>query len=117
MWIAIVAMLLGSLVTAEVGRRAAAGTLDRNHLAGIRTPATLASDEAWRAAHEVAGGTIVAVGVLSTVLTVGVAGVALAGASDVVVAVVLLVVAAVLTIGAVAAGVRGDRAARAVAAD
>ena len=34
-----------------VVRRAAQGRLGRNALAGIRTPTTLASDEAWRTVH------------------------------------------------------------------
>lgn len=35
-------------------RAAATGRLRRNQFAGIRTPSTLASDEAWLAAHRVA---------------------------------------------------------------
>lgn len=38
----------------HVARRAAAGTLKRNQLAGIRTRATLSSEAAWRAAHTAA---------------------------------------------------------------
>lgn len=35
-----------------ISRRAASGRLKRNHVAGIRIPATMASDEAWVAGHK-----------------------------------------------------------------
>ncbi|MCP4223694.1 MAG: SdpI family protein [Actinomycetia bacterium] len=35
-----------------IARRAATGRLDRNGLAGIRTQATLASDQAWEVGHK-----------------------------------------------------------------
>ena len=35
----------------RVARKAAEGTLRRNHLAGIRTRVTLSSDAAWQTAH------------------------------------------------------------------
>ena len=56
-----VAVFLGLLliVTAGilwyVGVRSTSGTLSRNHLVGIRTYATLESDEAWDAAHRAGG--------------------------------------------------------------
>ncbi|HLT70414.1 MAG TPA: SdpI family protein [Acidimicrobiales bacterium] len=62
MWIAIVAMVAGSLVVAEVGRRATAGTLPRNHLAGIRVPATMRDDAAWDRGHRAGGPVLVATG-------------------------------------------------------
>lgn len=34
-----------------MGQAAAAGRLKRNHLAGIRIPSTMVSDEGWLAAH------------------------------------------------------------------
>ena len=55
-------LLVGTLVLATaaaisvVSRRAADGRLRRNGVAGIRTPATLRSDAAWRAGHEAARG-------------------------------------------------------------
>lgn len=45
----------GALV-AVVTRRAADGRLGRNHVAGIRTAATLRSDAAWREGHAAAVG-------------------------------------------------------------
>jgi len=41
-----------------MGRRATAGLLERNWIMGIRTKSTLASDEAWEAAHRAAGGVL-----------------------------------------------------------
>ena len=58
------AILLGLLLIAagvillEVGRRSKAGTLRRNWIVGVRTSATLHSDEAWNIAHRVAGSTL-----------------------------------------------------------
>lgn len=51
-------IVLGSLMIGSgsllwwVARATASGRLGRNKVAGIRVPATLASDEAWRAAHQ-----------------------------------------------------------------
>lgn len=50
---AIVGPLIGLLVWV-VARAAASGRLGRNGVVGIRTRATQASDEAWRAAHAAA---------------------------------------------------------------
>ena len=38
-----------------IGRKATKGTLKRNRWAGIRTKSTMASDEAWEAAHRAGG--------------------------------------------------------------
>lgn len=57
-----VAVFLGILLISvgvlvfEVGRRSRSGTLARNWYVGIRTRATLASDENWEAAHRAGGG-------------------------------------------------------------
>jgi uncharacterized membrane protein len=85
------------------------GRLTRNYVAGIRTPATMRSDEAFRTANKVAapfslvGGVVIAVvGVLQLIVPVR---------ADV--AVVLpgvLVAAAVMVVG----GIKGVRAARAI---
>lgn len=48
-------LLLSSIAIAFVSRSAARGNLPRNHSVGIRTRATLASDEAWLAGHKAAG--------------------------------------------------------------
>jgi hypothetical protein len=50
-------VLVGSGVVVErIARRASSGTLLRNGLAGVRTKATMASDEAWLEAHQRAEG-------------------------------------------------------------
>ena len=114
MWIGILVMFLGSVVVAEVGRRAASGGLGRNHLAGIRTSATLASDEAWAAAHRDAGSWILWTGVTSAAGMLIVAGLAIIGLREGWIAGGILVVAGWLTVGVLVACVRGDRAARSV---
>ena len=43
---------VGYLITG-IANRGSAGELDRNGIAGIRTKATMASDEAWLTAHQV----------------------------------------------------------------
>lgn len=52
--LALVLVGAGVLVIA-IGRRAWKGELPRNYLAGIRTRATLASDQAWHIAHRASG--------------------------------------------------------------
>lgn len=58
-----------------VGRAAATGRLPRNLLAGIRIPATLRSDEAWRVGHLAAASalTISGVGPIAAAVIAGVA--------------------------------------------
>lgn len=46
-----VVMLAAGVLLVWMARAAASGRLRRNQLAGIRTRSTMASDEAWRAAH------------------------------------------------------------------
>ena len=115
-WIGVAVMVVGSLVVAEVGRRSSAGRLDRNYLIGLRTRATLQSDEAWRAAHLAGGRTLVVAGLASAALSViaGIAG-AVSG-EDTPVGLLLVVAAVVLAGGAVIAGQRGVAAAMQVAA-
>lgn len=117
MWLGVIALFVACLAVVRVGRRAAAGELPRNHTAGLRTPATLASDEAWDVGNRVAGASAVTGGVAGGVATIGVAAVAAAGASETVVALSLvlatILMAAILLVG----GVRGHRAAQAVGDD
>jgi hypothetical protein len=47
-----------------VGRKQATGTLPRNWFAGVRTPETMRSGEAWRAAHAATAGLVTAAGVV-----------------------------------------------------
>ncbi|MFB8893510.1 SdpI family protein [Microbacterium plantarum] len=53
-----------------MARAAASGKLKRNSLAGIRTPSTMASDEAWLAAHERAKGATLLTGYLAVAIGV-----------------------------------------------
>lgn len=53
-----------------MARAAASGKLKRNSLAGIRTPSTMASDEAWLAAHERSKGATLLTGYLSVAIGV-----------------------------------------------
>jgi hypothetical protein len=50
------------LVVVVLGRMAAKGRLPRNLFAGIRIPATMRSDEAWRAGHQAAVSTLTVAG-------------------------------------------------------
>lgn len=59
--------LVGVLL-AVVGRRARAGSLTRNRWAGVRTPATLASDEAFALGNRVASPFLLAGGGIAVVV-------------------------------------------------
>lgn len=104
-------LAVGGVLVVVVTRRAARGELARNHLAGVRTPATLASDRAWLAAHRAAlpattvGGAIAIAGSLLLLLRPGPAGTL----------VLLAVVGGGLLAGVIGGAVQGVRAARAVA--
>jgi uncharacterized membrane protein len=54
MYTAIVGLWILALVCIVTTYCAAAGKLRRNQIAGIRLPATMASDAAWRAGHRAA---------------------------------------------------------------
>lgn len=112
-------MLIGALVMAVAGVvvvvvavTARSGRLRRNHVAGIRLPSTMRSDEAWLAAHR-AGFWPTALGGVAAVgggLTATV--VVLARGDDGVGAGIVLGTAAVLLAGVVVGGVLGVKAAR-----
>jgi uncharacterized membrane protein len=75
MWIAAVALIVGGVAVTAAAAMARAGRLSRQSWVGIRTRTTLASDEAWDAAHRagaswvMVGGIIMALGGLLTFLT------------------------------------------------
>ncbi len=78
--IAFVAMAVGGFTIGIIGRKATEGTLRPNRWAGIRTPYTYSSDEAWYATHRHAGPILeragFAIAVASLILLVlGMAGV------------------------------------------
>lgn len=51
-WLTAVIMVGSGFLVRGIAARAADGRLAKNGLAGIRTKATMSSDEAWRAAHQ-----------------------------------------------------------------
>jgi uncharacterized membrane protein len=64
MMIAGIAMMVGGTALVVLGAIARAGKLTRQSVVGLRTKATLASDEAWKAAHEAAANWVVGAGVV-----------------------------------------------------
>lgn len=62
-----VVMIVAGLLLIWMARAAATGRLRRNRFAGLRIPSTMASDEAWLAAHIRAQGLIIAAGIVSLV--------------------------------------------------
>ena len=111
-----VAVLLGVLLIVlgiallEVGRRAAAGTLPRNGLVGLRTTTTMASDETWDAAHRASGRWLQYAGIVPIPI-----GVALFFQPSNALGLILTLVALTWTLAwVIAAGRRGQRAARTV---
>nr|MBO2501363.1 SdpI family protein [Thermoanaerobacterales bacterium] len=113
MWVAIVAMVAGSLVVAEVGRRGAAGTLPRNHLAGIRVPATMRDDTAWARGHRAGGPVLVATGLAGALVGIAAWPVEVAAgpaaAAGVVLAAAVLLVVGVVVAARRAAAAGGER--------
>lgn len=107
-------LVAGALVVRRIVVAAAEGRLRPNQLAGLRTTATLSSEEAWRAGHA-AGRRVTGQAALGSALLAGVAGVlaVVDGASDVGVGLVLTS-AGVLLAGVVTSGVQAHRAAREV---
>ncbi|MFS0866767.1 SdpI family protein [Microbacterium sp. 179-B 1A2 NHS] len=105
-----VAMVGSGILLIWLANAAASGRLKRNHLAGIRIPSTLASDEAWLAAHVRARRSTISAGVVS----LGSGALALLPLPMPVITVGVLVVA-VIALGLVLYGARiGGAAARAV---
>jgi len=114
--VASVLMLALGVASLWVARRAAAGTLPRNDLVGIRTAATRASDAAWIAAHRAGAADLRWIGVVALVTavliwpTLGMPE----GAREIALAVVVLGGAALVLVFSLRAAVVGGRAARAV---
>ncbi len=120
--------MIGALVTVTVAmvvtgalcwwtaRRAAAGTLPRNDMIGIRTTATRASDGTWIAAHRAGAADLrrSAIGAMLTAVAPWAALFVPAPAREPVIAAVVVVGVSVLIGFSVRAGVVGHRAARAV---
>jgi len=105
-------IFLSGLFIMRMATRMGDGRFKRNRWAGIRTPSTMKSDEAWRTAHEAgaplmrSAGTLGAAGGLT-----GIVASLLGGSEGVVVGLILAGVAA-MTVLLILATVRGARAAR-----
>ena len=108
MWIAAVALIVGGIVLVAAGAMGRAGRLSRQSWAGLRTKTTMASDEAWYAAHAagatwvMVGGVLMATGGVVTLFT----------ESEDTAAYVALVTVAVALIPIAIAGFRGQAAAQ-----
>ena len=106
-----VTLVSAGVVQVWLARATASGRVGRNPLAGIRTKATMASDEAWLAAHraarspmETCGWCTIAAGLLGLV------------APSMILLIAVAVTGTVLALVLIATGaVRGSRAARKVA--
>lgn len=110
MVIAGIAMVAGGIALIVLGALARAGRLTRQSVVGLRTEATMASDEAWRAAHETGASWVIGAGV---VLLVGGLAVMLT-ASETMGGLVALVVVALMLIPLAIGFQRGQAAARSV---
>ncbi len=102
------ALWLVAAVSVVTSLLAASGKLERNHVAGIRLPSTMASDAAWRAGHRAA---IPITWLTVPVAVVGSAVVALTNPGSVLVFAALLIailIAATVVAGNAARRVRED---------
>jgi len=109
-------MLALGVASLWMARRAAAGTLPRNNVVGIRTPATRASDAAWVAAHRAGAADLRRIGVvaLMTAVLIWVTLGMPQGTREIALAVVVLGGAALILVFSLRAAAVGGRAARAV---
>ncbi len=107
--IGMAAVMIGAgVLVIWVAVRAADGRLSRNPLAGVRTRATMASDEAWLAGHQAARNLTVAGGAVSVL-----AGVLLLfRPSNALGFAVLMVASGLLVALVIGGGYVGDRAAK-----
>ena len=103
-------MVAAGAAIVEIGRRGRDGRLKRNAFAGIRTAATMRSDEAWAAAHRAGARTMMTGGAVSVVTGLAL----LLRPSNTVGGVVVVGGAVVMTALVVVSGIQGGRAAKAV---
>jgi SdpI/YfhL protein family len=105
-----IVIVLGAVAVLVVANMGARGTLPRQYWAGIRLPATLRSDEAWRAAHVAAAPMMRAGGIIALIAGAGTIVAALAAPP---LAFWLVIIAAAALLGFIlAASVPAVRAAR-----
>lgn len=116
-------MVVTGVFVMGIAIRAADGRLGKNRLAGIRTRATLSSDEAWQAAHQagreltiMAGWISVATGVVPVLVGAFLALFDLTSPDNYMViwTALLMIGIAGLLVAAVAGALKGNRAAKAV---
>ncbi|MGH2610880.1 MAG: SdpI family protein [Tepidiformaceae bacterium] len=116
MAVAMLVATLASLTLLTVGLMGLLGRLPRNHFAGIRTRATLASDEAWQEAHRIGSAPVIFAAVAALAIGLALLPFVLAGAVGDRLALAILIVQVVLLAGgAVASGIVAQRAALRVA--
>lgn len=113
MWFAFLIVFAGGIVVAWVGWRGLTGKLPRQHIAGIRTPYTLSSDERWRAVHRHGGPYLVLGGAAAAAAAAALLPFAIAGRLPLAFSVAALLAVAMITGGsALAAWLLGVAAAR-----
>lgn len=120
-------VLIGAgLLIRELAVRGADGRLQRNRIAGLRSPASLASDEAWLVAHEaglvdtVRGGSVAIWSAIAAVVVAWLlAALGSLDAEGVVMAwtVILLAGVVAMSVLVLRGFIHGNRAAKAVASD
>ncbi len=113
MAVALMLTTLASIALVTVGLMALLGRLPRNHFAGIRTNATMASDDAWAEAHRAGGAPLIFAAVAALAMGLAFLPFVVAGEVGDGLAVGIVVAQVVLLAGgAVAAWVLAERAAR-----
>lgn len=110
-----IVLAAGGLIVTRVGWLSARDRLSPQRVAGIRTPSTLANEEAWYAAQRAGSRATIGAGLVG--VAAGIAGLVLAGSRPDI-AVWVAVGGAVVVMGlAVGGAIRGIRAARKLAID
>lgn len=114
MIIALLVMTLAGLLLVTVGWLGVQGKLPRNHIAGIRTPFTMRSEENWYATHRHGGPIMVFAGVAVVAAGLALLPFAAAGAvGDAFVAATALAMAGVTLVAVLGSWLLGTRRARA----
>lgn len=114
MWVALLAVLIGSGLIVYIGLRGLMEKLPRQRWAGIRTPYSMANDEQWKAVHRYGSPYLIFGGVAAFATCLAIFPFALAGKlPDAFAVVVVLVAALLLGASALLAWVLGVRGAKA----
>lgn len=94
-------MTLGAAVVTVVGWYAWLGKLPRQHIAGIRTPYTMANDEQWYATHKYGAPYLIFGGVATLAMSLAVLPFAIAGVLPEAFSIAVLLAAAMVMLIAV----------------